>query len=100
MSVDLRPGKPSPSSRTMPGLDWSPKRNWVDKVGGLPDYIERIAKQLMARRGMSRQRAIATAVATVKRWARGGGNVKADIRAQAAKAVAEWEAKKARARAS
>lgn len=94
MSVDLRPGKPSPSSKTMPGLNWSPRKNWVERRGGLPDYIERIAKQLIARRGLPRPQAIQLAIGIVKRWARGGGNVKPDIRAQAAQAVAQWNAMK------
>lgn len=68
--------------------------NWVNKVGGLPLYIRAIAKALQ-RSGHSESSAIATAVATVKRWAAGGGNVSAETRARAAAAVAEWEAKKA-----
>lgn len=68
--------------------------NWVERAGGLPDYIRRIAKHLMADAGMSTSQAIATAVNTVKRWARGGGNVTAATQAKAAKALAEWNAKK------
>lgn len=80
--------------------------NWVDDVGGLPRYIRRIANNLM-KRGFTESRAIATAVNTVKRWARGGpasrggkGRVSAKTQAKAAAAVAEWEAKKIRARAA
>ena len=80
--------------------------NWVDDVGGLPGYIRRIADHLMAS-GMTESRAIASAVNTVKRWARGGTvrrnggpRVSAKTAAKAAAAVAEWEAKKIRARAS
>src|SRR5699024_5697868 len=81
--------------------------NWADDVGGLPKYIRRIADHLIAK-GMSESRAIASAVNTVKRWARGGKvtagpggpNVSAKTAAKAAAAVAEWEAKKIRARAS
>lgn len=72
--------------------------NWVEEVGGLPRYIKRISDALQ-RRGMSESHAIASAVNTVKRWARGGGDVTAKTRAKAIKALAEWEAKKARARA-
>lgn len=68
--------------------------NWVERAGGLPGYIRRIAKHLMADAGMSTSQAIATAVNTVKRWARGGGNVTAATQAKAAKALAEWNAKK------
>ncbi|WP_432051821.1 NUDIX domain-containing protein [Streptomyces xiamenensis] len=73
--------------------------NWVDDVGGLPRYIRRIADHLM-REGRTESHAIAIAVNAVKRWCRGGGNVKADTRAKACAAVASWEAKRARARAS
>lgn len=83
--------------------------NWVEAAGGLPSYIERIAKHLHYEQGMSISRAIAVAVNTVKRWARKGGVVKYGdpnnkhvttiTAAQAAKAVAEWEAKKAMAKA-
>ena len=62
------------SSSTWPplaNLDRSPRSNWVERTGGLPDYIERIAKHLHAQ-GMSISHAIATAVNTVKRWAAGG----------------------------
>lgn len=74
------------------------KTNWVEKAGGLPPYIRRIARHLMADAGMSTSQAIATAVNTVKRWARGGGDVTAATQAKAAKALAEWNAKKAAGR--
>src|SRR5699024_7344050 len=80
--------------------------NWVDEVGGLPKYIREIADSLMEN-GFTESRAIATAVNTVKRWARGGparsggkGSVSAKTQAKAVKALAEWEAKKARAKAA
>lgn len=83
--------------------DESEYRNWVSRVGGLPGYIRDIADALM-RNGFTESRAIATAVNTVKRWARGGpaakggeGSVNADTIAKAAAAVASWEAKKDRA---
>lgn len=92
------------SSKVFPGLDRSPKENWVDKVGGLPSYIERIAKHLHFEKGMSISRAIAVAVNVVKRMCatgdlnfKGAQQVNAGSKAQACKAVAEWEAKKARA---
>lgn len=36
------------SSRIYPDLERSPGKsdNWVERAGGLPDYIERIAKHL------------------------------------------------------
>lgn len=109
-----------PSSSAYPSLDRKPgKSNWVDEAGGLPRYIERIAKHLHYEKGMTISRAIAVAVNTVKRWARGGaprgggveavgkniasgggGHVSPATQAKAAAALAEWEAKKAKAKAS
>jgi hypothetical protein len=83
-------------ARPKDSLDRSPKKNWVENVGGLPAYIRRIANDLHKERGMSISRAIATAISICKKWAAGGKNVKADTRAKAAAAIAEWEAKKAR----
>lgn len=88
------------------GFDDTEEFNWVEKVGGLPSYIRRIAKHMMAK-GMTESHAIAAAVNTVKRWARGGKTAKhggkthvsAKTAAKAAAAVAEWEAKKIRAKA-
>lgn len=74
-------------------------KNWVTDVNGLPLYIRAIAQALL-RSGHSESQAIQLAVGTVKRWASGGGKVTAATRARAAKAVAEWEAKKAAAHGS
>jgi 2'-5' RNA ligase len=92
------------SSRVYPGLERKPggPDNWVERAGGLPDYIERIAEHLHYERGYSISRAIATAVNTVKRWARGGTvtkngttkHITAKTQALAAAAVSEWEAKR------
>ena len=69
--------------------------------------IERVAKHIMANGGGGRERAIPAAInwvkwicttGDVKNWP-GTQNVNAPSRAEACKAVAEWEAKKARARA-
>lgn len=85
-------------SSTMPDLERAPGKadNWIEKAGGLPKYIERIAKHLHYEQGMSIGHAIAAAVNTVKRWAKGGGNVSASTVAKAQAALAEWEAKKAK----
>lgn len=79
--------------------------NWVEDVGGLPRYIKRISKHLR-RKGMREGHAIAVAVNVVKKMCATGdlnypGRQDANpiSRAKACKAVAEWEAKKARARA-
>lgn len=76
-------------------LDSSPKENWVERSGGLPNYICKIAKAVM-RSGKSKSSAIAIAVSRVKKWAAGGDNVDADTKAKAAKALAAWEALKAK----
>lgn len=76
--------------------------NWVEKAGGLPSYIKRIAKHLQ-QGGMDESRAIATAVNAAKKmcatgdtnWP-GSQEVNAGSRAEACAAVAEWEAKKAK----
>lgn len=99
------------SSKAYPDLERAPGKmdNWIEREGGLPEYIERIAKHLHYEEGMTISHAIAAAVNTVKRWARKGKvvkygdpknkNVTTITAAQAAKAVAEWEAKKASAKA-
>ena len=96
-----------PSSRIYPGLDRSPRKNWVEEAGGLPSYVERIAKHLHYEKGMPISRAIAVAVNVVKRMCAtgdvnfpGAQQVNAKSRAEACRAVAEWEAIKARARAT
>ena len=91
------------SSKVYPSLDRKPgESNWVDQAGGLPSYIERIAKHLHYESGHPIGTAIAIAVGTVKRWAQGRGNNNSKLKpqtvAKAAKAVAEWEAKKAKSR--
>ena len=55
------------SSKVHPGLERKPggPDNWVEATGGLPDYIERIAKHLHSDEGFPIDRAIATAVNTV-----------------------------------
>jgi HK97 family phage prohead protease len=78
------------------GLDRSPKKNWVEMTGRLPAYIEKIAKSIHEKRGLPLDQAIPIAIATVKKWAAGGDKVDPDTRTKAAKAVAEWEALKAR----
>jgi hypothetical protein len=68
--------------------------NWIARVGGLPPYIQNVAKGIM-KSGKSESAAIASAIAIMKRWAAGGGKVRPEVRAAAAKALAQWEAKKA-----
>lgn len=84
---------------------WS-EDNWIEQTGTghLPPYIRDIADALMER-GYGESRAIATAVNTVKRWAKGGparqggpGNVTKETQAKAIKALVEWEAKRVEAK--
>jgi hypothetical protein len=97
MTVDLavspggRPADASPIGT--PGG----RKNWVDQAGGLPRYIRMIAHALI-RKGMTPQHAIATAVNRVRKLAAGSTNPK--VKAAAAAAVAEWEAKKAKSHVS
>lgn len=75
-------------------LNRSPKKNWVERAGGLPKYIRMVAHALI-RAGKSRSQAIQMAIGIVRNWAQGKGNVSAKVRAAAAKAIAEYEAKAA-----
>jgi hypothetical protein len=63
----------------------------------LPDYVENVARGIMQGGMADKSMAIATAIAACKRWAAGGGKVTPEVRAAAAKAIAEWEALKAAA---
>lgn len=72
------------------------RNNWVEEeaVDGLPEYICRIARAIHRDGSHSVSQSIAIAVSRAKAWATGAGGVTAKTRAKAAKAVAEWEAKK------
>lgn len=76
-------------------LNRSPKKNWIERAGGLPRYIRMVANALV-RAGHPRARAIPMAIGIVRNWAQGKGNVRPKVRAAAAKAIAEWELKKAK----
>lgn len=76
-------------------LDSSPKKNWVENAGGLPKYIRMVAHALI-RSGKPKDKAISMAIGIVRNWAEGKGKVSPKVRAAAAKAIAEWEAKKAK----
>jgi hypothetical protein len=89
LAIATKRKKKEHSSKIHPGLDRSPKENWVDKAGGLPDYIERIAKHIHYDSGLSIDHAIAAAVERVKVLAAKGNP-------EAIKALAEWNAKRKR----
>jgi hypothetical protein len=80
-------------------LETSPGKNdnWVESAGHLPNYICEIAKEIK-KSGKSTSSAIAIAVSRVKVWAAGGGKVDPDTKAKAAKALAQWEALKAKSK--
>jgi peptidoglycan hydrolase-like protein with peptidoglycan-binding domain len=89
----VKASTPEPLSR-------SKTSNWVARAGGLPAYIQHIARDLMEKRGKSESQAVQMAIGIVRNWAAGKGNVDANTRAAAAKAVAQWEALKARNKAA
>lgn len=70
--------------------------NWVEANGGLPKYIEEVANSLHTKRGMPISQAIAVAISRIKKWAVTG---EPDTKAKAAKAIAQWNAMKAKAKA-
>lgn len=72
--------------------------NWVNKAGGLPAYIRAVA-HAMTRKGDTESESIQRAIGIVRNWAQGKGNVTAQTRAQAVKALAQWEALKTKAHA-
>lgn len=78
--------------------DLSPRKNWVDEVGGMPWYM-RIVRNALLRQGHDMQSATAIAVNTMKRWAAGGQHVHPQVQAAAAAALADWERKRAQAHA-
>lgn len=81
----------------LPSLERSPGKddNWIEQVGGHPAYIDKIARSLHYKRGMTISKAYQVAIGRVKDWAAGRGDVKPDTRAKAIEAWTEFEAKQA-----
>lgn len=78
--------------------------NWITKLkpgnkGQLPAYIQNVRNAIM-RDGTDESRATAIAIGRVRDWAEGKGNVSAEVKAAAAKAIAEWQRDKAQNAAS
>lgn len=73
-------------------LDWSPKKNWVDREGGLPRFIKDMALHMMQNSGLTREHAIAASVERTKVLAAKGNR-------RAVTALAQWEKMKASAAA-
>jgi hypothetical protein len=65
----------------------------------LPAYIQNIAKALMRDEGFDKAHAIATAVSQCRKW-KDDPKVSPAVRAAAAKAIAEWDLLRARAKAT
>lgn len=70
------------------------KDNWVDNTGELPKYVREVARSIK-KSGKTTSQAIAIAISRIKVWAATG---KGDTKAKAAKALAEWEALKGKAK--
>lgn len=83
-----------------PTLERAPGKNdnWVESNGGLPPFTDKVARALHQDKGMTIQRAIATARSRIRKWAAGGAGVSAAVQAKAAKDEAAWAALKAKAR--
>lgn len=77
------------NSRLLPDLPNNPaKTNWVEKAGGLPDYVQRVAKHIFWGGGhYTEDHAIAAAVQIMYRRAAKGNK-------DAIAGVAEWERKR------
>lgn len=78
--------------------------NWITKskpgnTGQLPAYIQNVRNAIM-RDGTDEGRAHAIAIGRVEDWAAGKGNVSAEVKAAAAKAVAELKAMGAKSKAT
>lgn len=75
-------------STTHPDLKNKPdKTNWVEQRGGLPSYVQRVAKHIVSDSGYTQSRAIASAINVMKRRAAKGN-------AAAAASLARWSAMK------
>lgn len=98
--------KPSLHPERKGELNKSPLKNWVEKKGGLPTYINSVATALKRDKGYTTERAIRTAVNWAKKvCATGttmGGRVKVSsaVQAAACAAVKKWESMKGSARVS
>lgn len=74
---------------------------WKHKGWKLPNYVEQVAHGILKSGGAaSESEAIQKAIGVLKNWASGQGKVRPEVRAAAAKAIAEWTALKARAGSS
>lgn len=78
--------------------------NWITRsrpgnTGQLPAYIQNVRNGIM-RRGTDESRATQLAIGVVRNWASGRGRVSPEVRAAAARALAEYDAMRAKAKSS
>ena len=102
--IELAGGVPALHPERKGQLNLSPLKNWVEKNGGLPTYINSVATAILRENpGWSISRVIATAVNWAKKTcATGrafGGKVQVSkaVQTAACTAVAQWEKRKAKA---
>ena len=102
--VKLTPRTPEASTVVQPTVPPGGPGLFHIKGEHLPPYVEHLYKHLTGRYG--KKKAYGVAIGVVKKWASGvnpGGKhptkTHADVRAAAAKNVAEWEASRAKAHA-
>lgn len=73
-------------------------RSKPGNTGQLPAYIQNVRNAIM-RGGKDESTATAIAIGRVRDWAEGKGNVGPEVKAAAAKAIAEWDALRAGSKA-
>lgn len=102
--IELAGGVPSLHPERKGQLNRSPLKNWVEKHGGLPTYINSVATAILRENpSWSISRVIATAVNWAKKTCATGKafggrvSVSAAVQSAACTAVAQWEKKKAAA---
>lgn len=88
VETKIRRRRDDHESTTHPDLRNKPdKTNWVEQRGGLPSYVQRVAKHIVSDSGYTQSRAIASAINVMKRRAAKGN-------AAAAASLARWSAMK------
>jgi 2'-5' RNA ligase len=71
--------------------------NWIERAGGLPKFMADVAGDLISEKGKTVGNAIQMAIGIIRNWARGQGGVSLKTKAKAIAALAEYEAKRAKA---
>lgn len=86
-----------------PPIPKSHGTNWIEQAGGMPKIMECVARALYWGRGVAsgdKNRAYKMAVGIVEDWAAGRRGAKPQTQAEAISAVADWNRKRAKARAA